>query len=399
MSDLTPCTLVLVAIFLLVAFPVHEFAHAWAAYLLGDATAKLFGRLTLNPIVHFDPLGGLSLIVASLCRAGFLFGWAKPTPVNPSNLRDRRNGEVDRLAGRARCRTCHGGARRVRASGSLDSRAILSTCRDRRLRHSTTSCAFNVAARDLQPDPVPPLDGSALLFRFLPPRQAWQLRPILAQYGFILLLAFVFADRPATSRRSRSSMSPTSWWAPKARQFRTHLARGERRGAARPGRLARRPAELGSSTRCTSPTGATASTSSRACARRASRDRTSSSRGCSMTARKGDTGVCRASRGRWARRTGRGSGASPGACPGWDAALDAARATMPRRRRMLAGSRRAARRSRSTCPPPGRAARPGVTATASTPRTRRTDGSMPARGRVARRSPSGRAAGPMRRPS
>ena len=49
---------ILVAIFLVVAFPVHEFAHAWAAYLQGDATAKLFGRLTLNPVVHFDPLGG-----------------------------------------------------------------------------------------------------------------------------------------------------------------------------------------------------------------------------------------------------------------------------------------------------------------------------------------------------
>ena len=85
--------IILIAIFLLVAFPVHEFFHAYAAYRLGDGTAKMFGRLTLNPIVHFDPLGGL-LLVISVLSTGFMFGWAKPTPVNPSNLRDRRNSEV-----------------------------------------------------------------------------------------------------------------------------------------------------------------------------------------------------------------------------------------------------------------------------------------------------------------
>src|SRR5688572_32616154 len=72
---------------LLVGFPVHEFAHALAAYRLGDSTAKLFGRLTLNPIVHFDPLGGILLAVTFLGSGGsFGFGWTKPTPVNPSNL-------------------------------------------------------------------------------------------------------------------------------------------------------------------------------------------------------------------------------------------------------------------------------------------------------------------------
>jgi len=83
----------LVAIFLLVAYPVHEFAHAWAAYMQGDATAKLFGRLTLNPIVHFDPIGG-TLTAVSLLFSPILFGWAKPTPVNPLNLQGGRRGEA-----------------------------------------------------------------------------------------------------------------------------------------------------------------------------------------------------------------------------------------------------------------------------------------------------------------
>jgi Zn-dependent protease len=87
-AELIP-KLIIVAIFLLIAFPVHEFAHAAVAYLQGDATAKLFGRLSLNPIVHFDPFGGLMTIV-SVIFTGFIIGWAKPTPVNPANLPDRR---------------------------------------------------------------------------------------------------------------------------------------------------------------------------------------------------------------------------------------------------------------------------------------------------------------------
>ena len=91
--DITPENLILIAFFLLIGFPVHEFAHAFTAWRLGDSTAKLFGRLTLNPIAHFDPIGGLFLII-SVLFGGFVIGWAKPTPVNTANLRDRRNGEV-----------------------------------------------------------------------------------------------------------------------------------------------------------------------------------------------------------------------------------------------------------------------------------------------------------------
>ncbi len=86
-------SLLMIAIFLLIAFPIHEFAHAFVAYKRGDATAKLMGRMTLNPIVHFDPVGGL-MIVITMFLGGFLFGWAKPTPVNTMNLRNRKNDEV-----------------------------------------------------------------------------------------------------------------------------------------------------------------------------------------------------------------------------------------------------------------------------------------------------------------
>jgi Zn-dependent protease len=68
------------AVALIIAFSIHEFAHAWTAYRLGDSTAKYMGRLTLNPRAHLDVLGTLMVFVAG-------FGWAKPVPVNPRNLR------------------------------------------------------------------------------------------------------------------------------------------------------------------------------------------------------------------------------------------------------------------------------------------------------------------------
>ncbi len=67
-------------VILLVGFPIHELAHAWVAYRLGDNTAKNQGRLTLNPLAHLDPLGSLLLLVS-------VIGWAKPVPVNPYRLR------------------------------------------------------------------------------------------------------------------------------------------------------------------------------------------------------------------------------------------------------------------------------------------------------------------------
>ena len=190
-------TIILIAIFLLVAFPVHEFAHAFVAYRLGDGTAKLFGRLTLNPVVHFDPIGGLFLVITALLPGGLLFGWAKPTPVNPSNLRDRRNGEVlVALAGPASNLLMASVAaivfRLVIAAG-VDLPPLL-------FEILVNFVLFNIALAVFNMLPIPPLDGSNLLFRFLSPQQTWQWRPILQQYGFLVLIVVIFAlSRPLGS--------------------------------------------------------------------------------------------------------------------------------------------------------------------------------------------------------
>jgi len=184
---------ILVVIFLGIAFPVHEFAHAYVAYRLGDGTAKMFGRLTLNPVVHFDPLGGLLLVVSALGAAalsggGFIFGWAKPTPVNPANLRDRRNGEaLVALAGPAsNLLMAIVGAVVWRLLAAFDIQLP-----DQFFLILFYFVTFNIALAIFNLIPVPPLDGSAILFRLVSPQTAWRLRPMLAQYGFVVVLVVI----------------------------------------------------------------------------------------------------------------------------------------------------------------------------------------------------------------
>jgi Zn-dependent protease len=181
---------IVVAIMLLVGFPVHEFAHALAAYRLGDSTAKLFGRLTLNPVAHFDPLGGI-LLAVSFIGSGFGFGWAKPTPVNPANLAGGRRGEAMVAAAGPLSNLV------LAAVAALPLRFILNTNLANEVPALIILVLYlfvyiNLVLMIFNLLPIPPLDGSKVLFAFLPPRLAWQWRPILEQYGFILLLLLFF---------------------------------------------------------------------------------------------------------------------------------------------------------------------------------------------------------------
>src|SRR5262245_30336373 len=148
----------------------------------------MFGRLTLNPIVHFDPLGGLLLIISALSGSGIIFGFAKPTPVNPMNLRDRRNGEVlVAVAGPASNLL-------MAVAAAIVIRALSAAHVELPLMADNVLRGFvliNLALTVFNLIPIPPLDGSAILFRLLSPRQAWEVRPLLAQYGFFILLILI----------------------------------------------------------------------------------------------------------------------------------------------------------------------------------------------------------------
>jgi Zn-dependent protease len=194
-QDLLP-KLIVIAVLLLFAFPVHEAAHAWTANRLGDATAKLFGRMSLNPIVHFDSIGALMTIV-SVAIGGLIIGWAKPTPVNVANLRDRRNGEVIvALAGPVSNWL-------LAVAGALVFRimfALALPAPEFVYLAVYYFVVFNVVLGIFNLLPVPPLDGSTLLFRFLSPRQVWQIRPLLYQYGILILLVVILLLGPFLSQ-------------------------------------------------------------------------------------------------------------------------------------------------------------------------------------------------------
>jgi Zn-dependent protease len=195
-DDQLVASIIVVAIMLLVGFPVHEFAHALAAYRLGDSTARFMGRLTLNPVVHFDPLGGILLAItfigSSLSGGAFGFGWAKPTPVNPSNLEGGRTGEaIVAIAGPISNLV-------LAIAAALPLRYILANPElEAQIPSIVVLVLFffvliNLVLMVFNLFPVPPLDGSKVLFALLPPQVAWRWRPMLEQYGFILLLLLFF---------------------------------------------------------------------------------------------------------------------------------------------------------------------------------------------------------------
>jgi len=182
--------IIVLAVLILVAFPIHEFAHAYAAYRLGDSTARLFGRLTLNPAAHFDPAGGLILALSIILSGGsFGFGWAKPTPVNPANLRGGQRGDaLVALAGPLSNLILAAVAalifRLIEAMGaSLPSMAV---------QVLFTFFSINLALMIFNLIPIPPLDGSHVLYALLDPPTAWRARAFLSQYGTIILMVAIF---------------------------------------------------------------------------------------------------------------------------------------------------------------------------------------------------------------
>lgn len=192
MSSQLVASLIAVAIILLVGFPVHEFSHALVADRLGDRTARYLGRLSLDPRVHFDPLGG-ALLALSAVVGGIFIGWAKPTPVNPSNLEGGHRGEAMVAAAGPVSNLIMAGlvaiALRVIIAFSLID-PYAGSVQLLVLRILLYLVLINVFLFVFNLLPIPPLDGYKVMLGAVSPRTAWQIRQY-EQYG-IMLIVVVF---------------------------------------------------------------------------------------------------------------------------------------------------------------------------------------------------------------
>ena len=176
---------------LILSIVIHEVSHGAMANHLGDPTAKYAGRLTLNPIRHLDPIGSVILpiflvIMAKLMGGGIIFGWAKPVPINPYNFRDQKYGSAKvALAG-------PGANFAIALAFGLVLRFFPQLALIPGLVLIFSYIVYiNILLAVFNLLPIPPLDGSHILFTFLPPGME-NLKIFLQQYGFFILIFIIF---------------------------------------------------------------------------------------------------------------------------------------------------------------------------------------------------------------
>lgn len=182
---------ILIIVALIISIILHEMAHGYAANALGDPTARLQGRLSGNPLVHIDPIGSVILpALLFFAQSGILFGWAKPVPYNPYNLRNQRYGEA-----------------LVAAAGPATNilLALIFSLLVRSAEILGLPVTFveiswyivyiNILLAIFNMLPIPPLDGSKMLMALLPFSLAQRYRQftrVVEQYGLFVMFAFIF---------------------------------------------------------------------------------------------------------------------------------------------------------------------------------------------------------------
>ncbi len=179
-------TLLIYIIPLLFAITLHEAAHGWVASKLGDHTARMMGRVTLDPTKHIDPIGTIAIpLVLLLSSSGFIFGWAKPVPINFNALRSGKNGMIwVALAGPGAnmfMAICWLFVMIVAIKMNI---AVLIEMGRVGILVNCVLAVFNLL-------PIPPLDGSRVISALLPNRLAYQYNQ-LEQYGLYILLGLMF---------------------------------------------------------------------------------------------------------------------------------------------------------------------------------------------------------------
>lgn len=188
----------LIAVF--AAIVLHEFSHGYIAFRLGDPTAKMQGRLTLNPLAHIDPIGTILVpIVLVILRSPFLFGWAKPVPINPNYFRNPYKGMFYvAIAGPLMNIALALGASAIGRLAILIT--PLSLLYGRGFFAYFVQTIFflvgffviiNIILAVFNMIPIPPLDGSRVLTYFLPP-EGKRVMMQLERYGFLIVLALLY---------------------------------------------------------------------------------------------------------------------------------------------------------------------------------------------------------------
>lgn len=172
---------------LIMSVVIHEVSHGYAANFLGDPTAKYEGRLTLNPLKHLDPFGSVILpLLLYISKVGIIFGWARPVPYNPYNLRPGRWPEaVVAAAGPASnvfIAVVFSLILRVAVAGGYAGDMFVAT--------TATVIFINLLLAIFNLVPIPPLDGSKLLFALFP-EKLYKARYFFERYGLILVVLFI----------------------------------------------------------------------------------------------------------------------------------------------------------------------------------------------------------------
>lgn len=172
---------------LIMSVVVHEVSHGYAASLLGDETARYEGRLTLNPAKHLDPVGSFVVPAVAYFLGGFIFGWAKPVPYNPYNLRPGRWSEAI-VAGAGPLSNI---SIALIFGFILRSGVTLGWANEAFVEISAIVIFVNLVLALFNLVPIPPLDGSKLFFALFP-QSLPQLREFFERFGLVLVLFFIF---------------------------------------------------------------------------------------------------------------------------------------------------------------------------------------------------------------
>lgn len=181
---------------ILMAITFHEVSHGYVANRLGDPTARFMGRLTLNPIAHIDPIGTIVMPILLFYLSGgqFVFGYAKPVPINPQNFSDPRKGmAISAAAGPVTNIILAVLSQIILAHIIVPSRALFPQSMQLTVLNPVAmmfqySILINIVLAVINLIPIPPLDGGRVLVGFLPHKQALSYSRI-ERYGFIIVIA------------------------------------------------------------------------------------------------------------------------------------------------------------------------------------------------------------------